>query len=93
MSLSKNRRKFSKGLASVTLTAALVGCSSLPFMDDPAVVETASTTTTNRDSIPPAPEPQPYEPKLERVDGPAVLLCAAWFGDVRLIDNVELATA
>lgn len=73
MSLSKNRRKLGMGLASVTLTAALVGCSSLPFMDDPAVVETTSTTTTNRDRIPPAPEPQPYEPKLERVDGAVAL--------------------
>ncbi len=27
---------------------------------------------------------------VERVDGPAVLLTAAWFGDVRLIDNVQL---
>jgi pantoate--beta-alanine ligase len=28
---------------------------------------------------------------MTTVDGPAVLLAAAWFGDVRLIDNVELS--
>lgn len=27
---------------------------------------------------------------VEAIDGPAALLLAAWFGDVRLIDNVEL---
>ncbi len=76
MSLSKNRLNFSLWLTSVTLAAALVGCSSNPSSDsygNQGSVSTASTTQSGGNSTPSSAEPASYEPVLERINEPVPL--------------------
>ena len=76
MSLSKKSLNFSLRLTSVTLAAALVGCSSNPSADSDSAsnsVSTASTTQSQASSVPTSTEPAQYEPVLERVSEPVPL--------------------
>jgi len=76
MSLSKKSLNFSLRLTSVTLAAALVGCSSNPSADSNSAsnpVSTASTTQSQASSLPNNTEPTQYEPVLERVSNPVPL--------------------
>jgi hypothetical protein len=76
MSLSKKSLNFSLRLTSVTLAAALVGCSSNPSADSYSAsnsVSTASTTQSQTSSVPTSTEPAQYEPVLERVSEPVPL--------------------
>ena len=76
MSLSKKRLNFSLRLTSVTLAAALVGCSSNPSADSygaSTTASTASTTQSGSSSMPASTEPAQYEPVLERVSEPVPL--------------------
>ena len=72
MSLCTKYLNFSLRLTSVTLTAALVGCSSSP---SPSNYEPQTSSTTQSQSI--APEassvPAVYEPRLERINEPVPL--------------------
>ena len=76
MSLSKKSLNFSLRLTSVTLAAALVGCSSNPSADSynaSSSVSTASTTQSQGNAAPTSTEPTQYEPVLERVSEPVPL--------------------
>ena len=76
MSLSKKSLNFSLRLTSVTLAAALVGCSSNPSADSDSAsnsVSTASTTQSQASSVPTSTDPAQYEPVLERVSEPVPL--------------------
>ena len=76
MSLSKKCLNLSLRLTSVTLAAALVGCSSNPSADsydNQGPVSTASTTRSQPASVPGSSEPEQYEPVLERINEPVPL--------------------
>ena len=76
MSLSKKRLNISLRLTSVTLAAALVGCSSNPSADSYGAqnsVSTASTTQSQSSSMPGSTESAQYEPVLERINEPVPL--------------------
>ncbi len=76
MSLSKNRLNISLRLTSVTLAAALVGCSSNPTgssYDPQSPVSTASTTQSRSNAPSTSSEPAQYEPVLERINEPVPL--------------------
>ncbi len=76
MSLSKKNQDFSLRLTSVTLIAALVGCSSNPSASDYDTsnsVSTVSTTQSQGSSVPTNTVPEQYVPVLERVNEPVPL--------------------
>lgn len=76
MSLSKKSQDFSLRLTSITLIAALVGCSSNPSAsgsDASSSVSTVSTTQSQSRSVSSNAVPAQYEPVLERVSEPVPL--------------------
>lgn len=76
MSLCKKYVKFSLQLTTVTLAAAMVGCSLNPFgnSDEPQVsVPSASTTQSQGSTASTNSEPAQYEPVLERINEPVPL--------------------
>ncbi len=75
MSLCKQRFHTSLRLTAVTLAATLAGCSLNPFSGDDdaqASVPTASTTAPRQAPVQQR-EPEPYQPRIERVSEPVPL--------------------
>jgi len=75
MSLCTKYLNIGVRLTSVTLAAALVGCSSSPSSSnyEQNTVSTASTTQSQSSSSSTSPEPTAYQPVLERVNKPVPL--------------------
>jgi LysM repeat protein len=74
MSLCNNIVKFGLRLTTVTLAAALVGCSSNPSSDSSggSSLSTASTTQS-KSSVPTSTQTTEYQPVLERINEPVPL--------------------
>ena len=76
MSLCTKYMNISLRLTTVTLAAALVGCSSNPSAssyEPQDSVSTASTTQSRSSAVPTSSAPAPYEPIVERINEPVPL--------------------